>query len=48
LVWGGWWWWWWVVCGELAQTMYTHVSKYKNDKIKGEKTPQNWFSLIMV
>jgi hypothetical protein len=34
--------------GEVAQTMYTHVSKYKNDKIKGEKTPQNWFSLIMV
>jgi hypothetical protein len=22
--------------GEVAQTMYTHVSKYKNDKIKGE------------
>jgi NADH:ubiquinone oxidoreductase subunit E len=25
------------VRGEVAQTMYTHVSKYKNDKIKGEK-----------
>jgi hypothetical protein len=23
--------------GKVAQTMYTHVSKYKNDKIKGEK-----------
>jgi hypothetical protein len=23
--------------GEVAQTMDTHVSKYKNDKIKGEK-----------
>jgi hypothetical protein len=23
--------------GEVAQTMYTHVSKCKNDKIKGEK-----------
>jgi hypothetical protein len=22
------------VVGEVAQTMYTHVSKYKNDKIK--------------
>jgi hypothetical protein len=22
---------------EVAQTMYTHVSKGKNDKIKGEK-----------
>jgi hypothetical protein len=22
-------------CGEVAQTMYTHVSKCKNDKIKG-------------
>jgi hypothetical protein len=25
------------VCGGLAQTMYTHVSKWKNDKRKGEK-----------
>jgi hypothetical protein len=25
---------WW---GEVAQTMYTHVSKYKNDKIKINK-----------
>jgi hypothetical protein len=23
--------------GSRAQTMYTHVSKYKNDKIKGER-----------
>jgi hypothetical protein len=23
--------------GEAAQTIYTHVSKCKNDKIKGEK-----------
>jgi hypothetical protein len=23
------------VGGEVAQTMYTHVSKFKNDKIKG-------------
>jgi hypothetical protein len=23
--------------GEVAQTMYTHVSKYKNDKINKEK-----------
>jgi hypothetical protein len=23
--------------GEVAQTMYIHVSKCKNDKIKGEK-----------
>jgi hypothetical protein len=23
--------------GEVAQTMYTHVSKCTNDKIKGEK-----------
>jgi hypothetical protein len=23
--------------GEVAQTMYTHVSKCKNDKMKGEK-----------
>jgi hypothetical protein len=23
--------------GEVAQTMYTHVSKCKNNKIKGEK-----------
>jgi hypothetical protein len=23
--------------GEVAQTMYTHVSKCKNDKIKGER-----------
>jgi hypothetical protein len=22
--------------GEVAQTMYTHISKCKNDKIKGE------------
>jgi hypothetical protein len=22
---------------EVAQTMYTHVSKCKNDKVKGEK-----------
>jgi hypothetical protein len=28
---GGWW------GEEVAQTMYTHVSKYKNDKIKEEK-----------
>jgi hypothetical protein len=26
----GWW-------GEVAQTMYTNVSEYKNDKMKGEK-----------
>jgi hypothetical protein len=25
------------VGGEVAQTMYTHVSKCKNNKIKGEK-----------
>jgi hypothetical protein len=25
-----WWWWWW----EVAQTMYTHESKCKNNKIK--------------
>jgi hypothetical protein len=25
------------VGGEVTQTMYTHVSKCKNDKIKGEK-----------
>jgi hypothetical protein len=24
-------------CWEVAQTMYTHVSKCKNDKIKGER-----------
>jgi hypothetical protein len=23
--------------GEVAQTVYTHVSKYKKDKLKGEK-----------
>jgi hypothetical protein len=30
--------------GEVAQTMYTHVSKCKNDKIKGErkKCPFLW------
>jgi hypothetical protein len=27
----------WGVRGEVAQTMYTHVSKCKSDKIKGEK-----------
>jgi hypothetical protein len=27
----------WVGRGVMAQTMYTHVCKYKNDKIKGEK-----------
>jgi hypothetical protein len=26
-----------VVGGEVAQTMYPHVSKCKNDKVKGEK-----------
>jgi hypothetical protein len=26
-----------VVRGEVAQAMYTHVSKCKNDKIKGER-----------
>jgi hypothetical protein len=26
----------WRLGDEAAQTMYTHVSKYKNDKIKGE------------
>jgi hypothetical protein len=25
--------------GDVAQTMYMHVSKCKNDKIKGEKNP---------
>jgi hypothetical protein len=25
---------------EVSQTMYTHVSKYKNDKIKGGKKQQ--------
>jgi hypothetical protein len=25
------------VRGEVAQTMYTHTSKCKNDKIKGKK-----------
>jgi hypothetical protein len=25
------------VGGEMAQTMHTHVSKWKNNKIKGEK-----------
>jgi hypothetical protein len=28
-------WEWWEA--EVAQTMYTHISKCKNDKIKGEK-----------
>jgi hypothetical protein len=27
--------------GGMSQTMYTHVSKCKNDKIQGEKKPQN-------
>jgi hypothetical protein len=27
----------WKGWGEVAQTMYTHVSKCKNDKIKGKK-----------
>jgi hypothetical protein len=27
----------WGVAGKVAQTMYTHVSKCKNDKIKEEK-----------
>jgi hypothetical protein len=26
--------------GEVAQTMYIHISKCKNDKIKGEKKSQ--------
>jgi hypothetical protein len=26
----------------VAQIPYTHVSKCKNDKIKGEKTPKQW------
>jgi hypothetical protein len=30
-------WEWKWVCGEVAQTMYTHVSKCKNRKIKEEK-----------
>jgi hypothetical protein len=28
---------WGLAGGKVAQTMYTHVSKCKNDKIKGEK-----------
>jgi hypothetical protein len=24
-------------CNEVAQTMYKHVNKYENDKIKGKK-----------
>jgi hypothetical protein len=33
------WWWWWGGQGEgeVAQTMYTYVSKCKNDKIKERK-----------
>jgi hypothetical protein len=27
--------------GEVAQTMYTHVSNCKNDKIKNEKKKKN-------
>jgi hypothetical protein len=27
----------WEVGGEVARTMYTHVSKCKNNKIKGER-----------
>jgi hypothetical protein len=27
----------WGTGGEVQQTMYTHVSKCKNDKIKGKK-----------
>jgi hypothetical protein len=28
--------------GRLAQTMYAHVSKCKNEKMKGEKKPKIW------
>jgi hypothetical protein len=28
--------------GEVAKTMYTHVSKYKNDKIKFKKRKRNY------
>jgi hypothetical protein len=28
--------------GGVAQRMYTHVSKCKNDKIKGERKKQRW------
>jgi hypothetical protein len=35
--WGGW------EGEEVAQTMYTHVSKCKNNKIKGEKNKKMTF-----
>jgi hypothetical protein len=28
-------------CGTVAQTLYMHLSKYKNDKIKGERKNQH-------
>jgi hypothetical protein len=31
-----------VLRGEVPQTMYTHVSKCKNDKIKGEMEKKRW------
>jgi hypothetical protein len=34
--------------GEVAQTMYTHVSKCKNDKIKGEKKKKGTIPLFLV
>jgi hypothetical protein len=30
--------------GEVAQAMYTHVSKCKNNKIKGESKKKEWQS----
>jgi hypothetical protein len=31
---------------EVAQTMYTHVSKCKTDRIKGEKKKESEFNKI--
>jgi hypothetical protein len=34
--------------GEVAQTMHTHVSKCKNDKIKGQKKTDISISNVLV
>jgi hypothetical protein len=35
------------VRGEVAQTMYAHVSEYINNKIKGEKKKELFFKLFL-
>jgi hypothetical protein len=34
--------------GKVAQTMYTNVSRYKNDKIRGEKKKSGWGRGVLI